>query len=108
LIDTIPDPDPDQAKATRGRHLAGELPSAISPPSGCRFRTRCPFAQEQCAVEEPLLRPFGAGHFAACHFPLQTPTGGVPDEFVPEYVADAGGDAAAATTASPAVPVSDS
>ena len=84
LIDTIPVPDPDLAKATRGRHLAGELPSAIAPPSGCRFRTRCPFAQERCAEEEPLLRPFGTGHFAACHFPLQTPTGQVPSEFIPD------------------------
>ena len=72
LIEAIPVPDPAQAK----RHIAavrGELPSAISPPSGCRFRTRCPFAQEICAQEEPPLRPFGPSHLAACHFPLQPP-----------------------------------
>jgi oligopeptide/dipeptide ABC transporter ATP-binding protein len=105
LIDTIPIPDPELARNTRGRHLAGELPSAISPPSGCRFRTRCPFAQERCAVEEPLLRPFGTGHFAACHFPLQTATGSVPAEFVPEDVAAreaAESPAGAATPATPA------
>ncbi len=56
--------------------MKGELPSAFDPPSGCRFRTRCPFAQEVCALEEPAMRPFGAGHTAACHFPLQEPTAG--------------------------------
>ncbi|HEV3067442.1 MAG TPA: oligopeptide/dipeptide ABC transporter ATP-binding protein, partial [Streptosporangiaceae bacterium] len=49
----------------------GELPSAVTPPSGCRFRTRCSFAQDLCAAEEPQLRSFGPGHVAACHFPLQ-------------------------------------
>ncbi len=83
LIDTIPVPDPAVARRARGRHITGELPSAIEPPSGCRFRTRCPFAQDRCAEEEPLLRPFGDRHLAACHFPLQTATGGVPEELVP-------------------------
>jgi peptide/nickel transport system ATP-binding protein len=78
LIDTIPVADPT-AEAAGGRHIRGELPSSIDPPSGCRFRTRCPFAQEICAQEEPPLRPFGDGHLAACHFPLQTPTGTAED-----------------------------
>jgi oligopeptide/dipeptide ABC transporter ATP-binding protein len=78
LIDTIPEPDPQLARASRSRHITGELPSAMQPPSGCRFRTRCPFAQEVCAIEEPPLRPFGSRHLAACHFPLQTPTGEAP------------------------------
>jgi oligopeptide/dipeptide ABC transporter ATP-binding protein len=70
LIAAIPEPDPVLAGTRRAR-ISGELPSAITPPSGCRFRTRCPFAQEVCAAEEPQLRPFGHGHVAACHFPLQ-------------------------------------
>ncbi|HUZ37152.1 MAG TPA: ABC transporter ATP-binding protein [Streptosporangiaceae bacterium] len=64
-------PEPDVARARKGAGITGELPSPINPPSGCRFRTRCPFAQDVCAQEEPQLRSFGPGHVAACHFPLQ-------------------------------------
>jgi peptide/nickel transport system ATP-binding protein len=71
LIATIPVPEPEVARATAKAGIKGELPSPINPPSGCRFRTRCPFAQELCAEEEPQLRSFGPGHVAACHFPLQ-------------------------------------
>jgi peptide/nickel transport system ATP-binding protein len=70
LIATIPIPDPAEARAREGAGIKGELPSAVTPPSGCRFRTRCPFAQDLCAEEEPQLRSFGPGHVAACHFPL--------------------------------------
>jgi peptide/nickel transport system ATP-binding protein len=71
LIDTIPVADPAiEAKKTRAG-VAGELPSAIDPPSGCRFRTRCPRAQDLCAETEPPLRPFTGTHLAACHFPLR-------------------------------------
>ena len=73
LIDTIPVPDPEFARLHRSTPVKGELPSSISPPTGCRFRTRCPLAQAICAEEEPPLRPFGTGHHAACHFPLQVP-----------------------------------
>jgi peptide/nickel transport system ATP-binding protein len=74
LIDTVPVADPAVAQAREDKGVSGELPSAISPPSGCRFRTRCPRAQEICAQEEPPLRPFTAGgHLAACHFPLREP-----------------------------------
>ena len=74
LIDAVPVPDPQAERATRQKGVAGELPSNIHPPSGCRFRTRCPFAQDLCAEQEPPLRPFTArGHLAACHFPLREP-----------------------------------
>ena len=71
LIATIPVPDPAVARERHGVGIQGELPSPVSPPSGCRFRTRCPYAQDKCAEDEPQLRTFGPGHVAACHFPLQ-------------------------------------
>ena len=74
LIDTVPVADPVAERAKRHEGVAGELPSALEPPSGCRFRTRCPRAQELCATTEPPLRPFtSTGHLAACHFPLREP-----------------------------------
>ena len=79
LIDTIPMADPVAEKAKVAKGVSGELPSAIDPPSGCRFRTRCPRAQDLCAVEEPPLRVFGDGHLAACHFPLRGPGSAVPE-----------------------------
>jgi oligopeptide/dipeptide ABC transporter ATP-binding protein len=75
LLATIPVPNPTKERAKTGAAIKGELPSPVNPPSGCRFRTRCQFAQERCAAEEPPLRSFGPGHLAACHFPLQTPDG---------------------------------
>jgi oligopeptide/dipeptide ABC transporter ATP-binding protein len=75
LIKTIPVPDPSVERRKDDAGIRGELPSPVHPPSGCRFRTRCPRARELCAEEEPKLRPFGPGHFAACHFPLEEPTG---------------------------------
>ncbi|CAB4857204.1 unannotated protein [freshwater metagenome] len=60
------DPEIEQNRAT----LSGEPPSPLHPPSGCRFRTRCPFATEKCASEEPMLRDIGAGQQVACHYPL--------------------------------------
>ena len=73
LIKTIPLPDPAAEKAKTEVGIRGELPSPIDPPSGCRFRTRCPRAQGLCAEEEPLLRRFGPTQQAACHFPLHEP-----------------------------------
>ncbi len=73
LLAAIPVPEPAIARTRSKAGVAGELPSAVNPPSGCRFRTRCPFAQDRCAEEEPLLRSFGPGHVAACHFPLVSP-----------------------------------
>ncbi len=77
LLDAIPVPNPEVARAKEHKvAVRGELPSPVFPPSGCRFRTRCPRAQDKCAEEIPLLRPFGKDHLAACHFPLQTPMNG--------------------------------
>jgi peptide/nickel transport system ATP-binding protein len=68
LLASIPEPDPDHAADHTA--LSGELPSPLNPPSGCRFRTRCPYAQPLCAEQEPLLRDVSPGHQVACHFPL--------------------------------------
>ncbi len=73
LIDAVPIPDPVLEKQRKTIAVHGELPSALDPPSGCRFRTRCPLAQDVCAEIEPPLRSFGGAHRAACHFPLQEP-----------------------------------
>ena len=66
LVDSILDPDP--RSKPKGIPVRGEMPSPSDPPSGCRFRTRCPIAQEICAQEEPRLRQISDGHFVACHF----------------------------------------
>jgi peptide/nickel transport system ATP-binding protein len=71
LLEAIPVPNPEVARGTDRRvAVRGELPSPVHPPSGCRFRTRCPRAQDKCAEVVPPLRPFGEQHLAACHFPL--------------------------------------
>lgn len=77
LIDAIPEPDPHAQPGEYAR-LEGELPSPVSPPSGCRFRTRCPHAQEMCAQVEPVMREVGPDHFVACHFPLVDLSKGTP------------------------------
>jgi peptide/nickel transport system ATP-binding protein len=69
LLSSIPVPDPDAPARSNGL-VAGELPSPLAPPSGCRFRTRCPRAQERCAQEEPQIREVAEGQYVACHFPL--------------------------------------
>lgn len=69
LISSIPMPDP-RVKERTGPAIAGELPSPFDPPSGCRFRTRCPRAQPICAAQEPRMEGIGERHFAACHFPV--------------------------------------
>ena len=68
LLDAIPVPDPD-VRPVEGVAV-GEPPSPLAPPSGCRFRTRCPRAADRCATEMPELLPVGDGQMAACHFPL--------------------------------------
>jgi peptide/nickel transport system ATP-binding protein len=73
LLDAVPVPDVAEARRRRGLQIRGELPSPVDPPSGCRFRTRCPRAQEICATDEPAFQEFAGGNRAACHFPLTTP-----------------------------------
>ncbi|HEY1987987.1 MAG TPA: oligopeptide/dipeptide ABC transporter ATP-binding protein [Acidimicrobiales bacterium] len=68
LMASIPEPDPEHQSGHKA--LTGEIPSPLNPPSGCRFRTRCPYAQSRCTDEEPLLREISPGHQVACHFPL--------------------------------------
>ncbi|MEO6578269.1 MAG: ABC transporter ATP-binding protein, partial [Candidatus Limnocylindria bacterium] len=74
LLSAIPVPDPTVRRERIV--LKGDLPSPANPPSGCRFHTRCPMAQDICKVEEPPLRDVGAGHLSACHFAEEvTPLG---------------------------------
>ncbi|MCI6813405.1 MAG: ABC transporter ATP-binding protein [Lachnospiraceae bacterium] len=67
LISAIPIADPRVAKESKRIILEGDVPSPLNPPSGCRFRTRCPYADEQCAAQVPEWKEAKPGHFAACH-----------------------------------------
>ncbi|MFE5022987.1 ABC transporter ATP-binding protein [Streptomyces sp. NPDC056656] len=69
LLDSVPLIDTERGFA--GPALSGDIPSPLSPPSGCRFRTRCPLAQDRCARDEPQVREVRPGQHVACHFPLQ-------------------------------------
>jgi len=69
LLAAIPVPDPAIRPDDRPQ-VSGEIPSPVAPPSGCRFRTRCPKAQDKCAQEEPVITELRPGQFVACHFPL--------------------------------------
>ena len=70
LLASIPEPDP--LRPITDDRISGELPSPMAPPSGCRFRTRCPRVQEVCAQVEPEIRQVAPGHYVACHFPLES------------------------------------
>ena len=72
LLDSVPLTDPEKGFA--GPALEGDVPSPLAPPTGCRFRTRCPQAQQMCATEEPEVREVRPGQFVACHYPLPAST----------------------------------
>ena len=70
LLSSAVEPDPESTRTSIA--LGGEPPSPINPPSGCRFRTRCPRAEARCAEEVPELREIAPGHQVSCHFPIGT------------------------------------
>jgi len=72
LISAVPVPDPTHVRLPGAPGLTGEIASAIEPPSGCRFRTRCPLATDRCATDEPELSMRDGSHPVACHYPLHT------------------------------------
>jgi oligopeptide/dipeptide ABC transporter ATP-binding protein len=72
LLESIPSPVPGATKRRRSAPISAEVPSPLDPPSGCRFRTRCPRAQELCAAQVPQLRTLAPDHAVACHFPLES------------------------------------
>ena len=87
LLSAVPVPDPDLSAKRERIVLEGDVPSPISPPTGCRFHPRCRYATEICAAEEPPLVAHGTGHFAACHHPLNvaaTPAAAAAAQPAPE------------------------
>ncbi|MBU2091408.1 MAG: ABC transporter ATP-binding protein, partial [Alphaproteobacteria bacterium] len=94
LLSAIPVPDP--AVKRERIILQGDVPSPINPPSGCRFHTRCPYAQERCKIEDPAFEDTGGGHYVACHFwqDIEVPeavsairSGNASDHYLPRLAA---------------------
>ena len=67
LLSAVPLPDPVKSRANQRILLEGDIPSPVDPPSGCRFHTRCPYATDRCRQEQPALKEYVPGHYAACH-----------------------------------------
>ena len=67
LLSAVPLPDPIKSRANQRILLEGDIPSPVDPPSGCRFHTHCPYATDRCKQEQPVLKEYTAGHYAACH-----------------------------------------
>jgi peptide/nickel transport system ATP-binding protein/oligopeptide transport system ATP-binding protein len=82
LLSAVSEPDPTQRRAEHKLLLPGEIPSPKNPPSGCRFHTRCPYAQEICRSEAPALEDVEPGCVAACHFWRSVRSGGEHAEAV--------------------------
>jgi peptide/nickel transport system ATP-binding protein len=83
LLASVPEPDPTRELAPPA--LPPVMPSPVNPPSGCRFRTRCPRATDLCSTDEPVMRAVGEGRFVACHHPL-VPVEAAPEEAVEVFV----------------------
>ena len=67
LLSSVPIPDPELARKKENAGIAGDIPSPIAPPAGCRFHTRCPYAEKRCSEETPAFVEAAPGHFVACH-----------------------------------------